>query len=480
MRSTVSAAFVVAFVFSSTASHSQTGSTSLHLSQAGNLAIGSPRQQPNVEPTAPTRPAADASAPQDATVALPPASGYAWAGGTFFSGITVGTFYDDNVFASHVNRQSDVAVLARPEFAWAAQGQNFTVGADGYLEGRRYVRFNSEDQLNGSFGTNFTYMPDSDTQVVGSGRYLRGHLDRGSSETIVPGGILLSTSFNDPVAYDEGLASIALNKRYGRWWTSIGAAGLGVNYQNPAITGTAVDLSYADGGIGIANGRVGYVVMPQTSAFIEVAGNARTWKVDAFDSTGYRVVGGALFEQGPKTRLRGEVWAGYMNQNYSGSSFQAVSNWTYGASLAFLFTDQLTGVIEGKREAKEAALSLALIAPGVVGASTSVCASPLGAVCVSAIESIIGGRLEYRILPNVALGAGASFMVDEYLGSSAGHRSDRTLSPLASIKYFPNDKITLGFDYRRINFDPVGGEATGVSAISYYRDVYLLSMNGKF
>ncbi len=49
------------------------------------------------------------------------------------------------------------------------------------------------------------------------------------------GSELLSTQFAHPVAYDEGLESIALNKRYGNWWTSLGGAGLEINYQNATI-----------------------------------------------------------------------------------------------------------------------------------------------------------------------------------------------------------------------------------------------------
>jgi Putative beta-barrel porin 2 len=438
----------------------------------------SSRREPNAQPAAPSQPVG-ATASNSWPTSAPPI-GYAFAGGTLTTGVTVATFYDDNVFATKTNRMSDLAFVARPEFAWVTQGKNYTFGADGFIEGRRYAMFDSEDQVNGSFGANFTVAPEANTQVVGSARYIHEHLDRGTSETVGPDGILLSTTFNHPVAYDEVLGSVALNKRYDRWWTSVGVAGLGINYQNATIPGSIVDFGYANGGIGVANGRVGYVIMPLTSAFVEAAGNTRDWGVSAFDSRGYRLVGGLLFESGPNARFKGEVWAGYMNQQYNGVSFQNVSSWTYGAGLVFLFTDKLTAIVEGKREAKEAALSLATIAPGIVGATSAVCAITPGAACASAIETTVGGRLEYRILPKVAIGGGATYLVDEYLGPVAGNRSDRTLSPLASIKYFPNDKVILGFDYRRINFDPVGGESAGVSAISYYRNVYLFSMTGRF
>ncbi|HEY0328555.1 MAG TPA: outer membrane beta-barrel protein [Rhodopseudomonas sp.] len=440
--------------------------------------LQSPRQRPTAMPSAPSiGEAPRPSAPPAPAVA---AQGVPIAGGVLYTGVTAATFYDDNVFASHGSRFSDVVFVLRPEFAWATQGANYTIGSDGFVESRKNVKFDSEDQFNGGAGVNFTVAPDSDTQVVGNGRYIRAHLERGSSDTIGPGGVLLSTTFNAPVEYDQGIAAVALNKRNGRWWGSLGVAGVMVDYANAKTGPFTIDFGYNDGGIGVANGRVGYVIMPQTSLFVEAAGNIRNWRVDAFDSTGYRLVGGLLFEQGPGARLRGEAWAGYMGQQYNGISFQTVSSWTYGATLGFAFTDQLGGVIEGKREAKEAALSLAAIAPGVAGASSETCAIPGGATCVSVIGSSVGGRLEYRILPNLIVGGGASFTVDEYLGERAGNRVDRTLSPMASIKFLPYERLILGFDYRRVMFDPSGGQVTGVSAVSYFRDVYLVSMNGKF
>ena len=425
----------------------------------------------------------------------PQVPGTPWAGGRLYTGVTLGTFYDDNVFATHTNRMHDWAFFARPEVGWVKQGQNYTVTADGFVEGRDYARFSSEDQINGSAGAGFTVMPDNNTQIVGSARYIHSHLDRGSSETVitVPGGAstLLSTQFAHPVAYDEGIESVALNKRYGNWWSSVGAAGLEINYQNATIVssspfgGTLVDFSYADGVIGTANARVGYVVAPLTSAFVEFAANTRDWRVSYFNSDGYRVVGGLLFEQGPGARLKGEVWAGYMDQRYNGATMQGVSTWTYGASLAGIVTDKLTAVLEGRREAKELALGLANTAPGVLGASAVTCTTiGSGAVCVSDVESEVGGRLDYRLLPNVVIGGGVTYLEDDYQGPLSFGRIDRTVSPLASAKYFATPNLTFGFDYRNVAFRSGGGFAnapfTAVSALPYNRDVYLFSMNAKW
>ena len=82
--------------------------------------------------------------------------------------------------------------------------------------------------------------------------------------------------------------------------------------------GTPVPQNYRDGTVVFVPGRVGVVVAPLTSAFIEVAGNQRDWDVSTFDSQGYRVVGGVLLEPGPGARVKGEAFVGYMHQGYAG------------------------------------------------------------------------------------------------------------------------------------------------------------------
>lgn len=491
------------------------GTSSTDIWQNGTQAVpqlGVARQSPTVQPMAASGPAGSVNNQPNANYPSwypqqPP--GTPVAGGTLVTGVTVGAFYNDNVFATNTGRMGDWAVFERPEFTWFKQGQNYSVSTDGFIEGREYAKFTSENEINGSLGANFTVMPDNDTQIVGGARYIHGHLDRGASETVVPtttGTQLLSTVFEHPVAYDEGLESIALNKRYGNWWSSIGAAGLEIQYQDPTIgsfsgitpavpVGTLVDLGYADGAIGTVNGRLGYVVRPLTSVFVEAAGNTRDWHVSYFDSDGYRLDAGVLFEQGPGARLKGEFWGGYMGQTYNGVTMQSISSWTYGVNLAAVVADNLTAVVQGSREAKEAALGLAYtsgtLGMGPLGASAATCTADgtnptNAAVCVSTIESLIGGRLDYQVVRNVVVGGGVTYLQDEYQGPLAFGRVDYTFSPLLSVKYFATPNVTLGFDYRYVDFTSQGGVSPtnptplSVSAVSYIQNIYMLSLNARW
>ena len=360
-----------------------------------------------------------------------------------YPSVTAGAFYDDNVFATNSNRRGSWGGLVRPELGLTAAGQNYALEARGFVEERWYSRFSSENQMNGAVGLAATVMPDPDTQLVGKARYLHAHEDRGAGESEV------FTGFDNPVAYNAFEASGAINKRFNRWWTSLGVAGSWINYDTPAVGGIPMDQSYRNGNVGVLTGRVGYVVAPLTSVFVEVAGNRRNFQVDIFDSRGYRVVGGVLLEQGPGARVKGEAFAGYMYQNYEGVTFSTISTFTYGGALAWLIAPRWTAVVQGKRDALESGLNGG----------------------VSLIESLVAGRVDYQVMPNLFVGGGASYLVDEFQGAG---RTDRVLSPLVSVKYLVNPFVTLGFDYRNVSFD-----SSGIGVSTYYRNVYLFSLNAR-
>ncbi len=368
----------------------------------------------------------------------------------WYPSITGATFYDDNVFARSSNRVGDWAAIVRPELAWRSNNwANAQVGADAFIEKRWYRQFKSEDQLNGAAQIGGTAQPDANTQLVGRLAYLHAHEDRGTSDSV-------NTSFARPLAYDQFEAAGAINKRFDRVWTSLGAAGAWIHFQDPTLNGLTISQAYRNGAIVRVPARVGYVIAPSTSVFGEVSVNRRDFRDDAFDSRGYRVVGGMLFEPGAGSRLKGEVFAGYMAQNYNGASFQKVSTWTFGSSLAVLVANNVTAVFEGRRDAREASLSGGQV-PGDG---------------VSVVETMAAVRADVLVAPNFVIGGGVAYLSDQYLGAN---RTDRSWSPLASAKYFVNRNLTLGFDYRYLTFD-----SSGLGVNGYYKNVYLFSANLRY
>jgi hypothetical protein len=361
---------------------------------------------------------------------------------TLHRALTAGAYFDDNVYASNGNRQSDWAYFLRPELGFTARGEQHALEGKAQVDVRRYHRFEDENQITGDVGLRGLYQPDRDTRIQGRVRYARGQESRGAGESLL-------TRFDKPVTYDQYEAAASLDRRFGRQWIALGAGASWVKYSTPTIAGTPVDQSYRDGTVTVISARAGYVVAPSTSVFLEWSGNRRDFEVDAFDSRGYRVTGGVLLEPGRDARLRGEAYFGYLNQNYVGETFETISTWTYGGSLTFQMLPKLTSTVLGSRDAKESALN---------GGG-------------SLLESVAGIRFDYQINPQLSVGAGTIFSVQEFIGAN---RADRTWSPLASAKYVLTPNLTLAFDYRYLAFD-----STGFGTLGYVRNVFLVALNGR-
>jgi len=371
---------------------------------------------------------------------------------TLFPGLTYATYYDDNVFALPTSKRGDWAFVLRPEVSFRSRNlDGVVIGGNAYMEGRKYATYESEDQVNAGAWIGGQAALGQTNQIVGRLAYTHGHEDRGVSDTI-------TDRFLDPIGYHQGEASAALNSRFGSFWTSVGAQSVIAHYDDALLTnGFAVSQDYRNGNIERFPVRLGYVVAPLTSVFVEASAHRRDFENSLYDSLGYRVVGGLLLEPGQGSRVRGEVFAGYMNQDYSGLTLKTVSTWTAGASMSFLITDNWTATVEGRRDPREASLS-----GGVFQNFDG----------VSIIESVASLRTDYHFLPNLVAGVGASYIQDHFQDAA---RTDWAWSPLASIKYSVTPKFTVGLDYRYVNFH---SSAFGIPG--YERNVYLLSANLQF
>ena len=95
--------------------------------------------------------------------------------------------------------------------------------------------------------------PGENTQVVTRLQYLHAHEARGTSESV-------NATFARPLRYDQLEGAGAINQRYGRMWTSVGAAAAFINYANGDIAGASISQDYRNGVIARVPARFGYVV----------------------------------------------------------------------------------------------------------------------------------------------------------------------------------------------------------------------------
>ncbi|ODA67421.1 hypothetical protein A7A08_01453 [Methyloligella halotolerans] len=184
---------------------------------------------------------------------------------TVYPSVTGGLMYDDNVFALATDPLSDWIYIARPQFTMRSNGWERTnMLVEGFLEVRDYEEFKSEDQNNGAIGFATETLVNQNTQLVTRGQYVHGHESRGVSRNVF-------NLFFEPIAYDQLEGAAALNKRWGRYWASAGGSTLQIDYQDAILFGIPISQDYRSGDIEKVPLRVGYVVAPQTSVFVEGA-----------------------------------------------------------------------------------------------------------------------------------------------------------------------------------------------------------------
>ena len=333
--------------------------------------------------------------------------------------------------------------MRAPEISAIAQGPGFGIQTSGFVEARKYTKYSSEDQVNGGASVSGVVQPDADTQLRGRVQYLHGHEDRGAGDSIL-------FTPDRPIAFDLVEAAAALNKRWDRWFASLGASAVGVFYRNTSIQGVPVDQSFRNVVIPTVTARVGYVIAPLTSVFVDVTGNLREYRFGPLSSRGMRAVGGLLFEPGPGARVKGEIYGGVIYQDYTGAALKTVATWTAGGAVSFLLSDYTTLTFEGRREAKES---------GLLGG-------------VSLVESSAGARLDHQLFDNLVIGGGATVLHNEFRGIG---RVDRYISPLASLRYAVSRNLTVGLDYRYLTYTTDAFGAGG-----FRRNVVLGAVNVRF
>jgi hypothetical protein len=211
------------------------------------------------------------------------------------------------------------------------------------------------------------------------------------------------------------------------------------------IGGGVLDQDFRDHHENEVGGRVGYLISPGYSIFVDGHANDRNYDTGGDDSTGWRALGGVEFEV---TRLlRGEIGAGYMTQNYD--TGPTVSDVSYHLGLIWNPTMFMTVRLDGDRQVSESDVA---DSPGTV-------------------ETSINAAVAYEVLRSLVVTPSAGVSFDDYIASPLESRS---LHAGLDADYLVNRFLSVGFDYRFEDVDYAGGGAdydrhiVGVNAKAHF------------
>ena len=334
--------------------------------------------------------------------------------------LTAGTFYDSNVFSDSSNSRSDIAADLsaglRAHSLWERHGINVGLSAHSVL----YRTFSTMSHTDATIGGTGHLDIDHSTQLLGGFNAAYLH--------VLPGSLDAPLGAVEPTPFSRISGNLGLRKESGRVTTVVGA---GVDSYKFGSTrtgnGSIINLDPQDGQIYKAQGRIGYAFSEKSAFFTSVEGNWRDLRgtpTQSLESNGYRALAGLDLEL--THLIKGEIAAGYMQQNFFASSIGDISGPAYRVMLTWSPSRQV---------------DVHLNAEQIVTQSWDLSTN---GILASAVQLAV----DYEFRPNVVLLSAATFERDRFQGQT---RVDNVYVAGTQIKYLMNNvtAISLGYTYTR-------------------------------
>ncbi len=339
------------------------------------------------------------------------------AGSFFLYPSVIETFaYDDNVFATKTNKKDDFVITSAPTLQilsnWGRHRLDLLLGAVDV----RHVDFSSEDH------TDFNGLVDWQIDVT---RNFNIASKLGASLlTEQRGQADAPTAAAEPTDYRKYDASLSLNKQFNRFTLQVGGAVQALDYDDvTALDGSTIDQDIRDGHVYTGVVKAAYEFSPGYRVFGLVEANQRDFGddiVDDRDSTGIEGRAGLEFEV--THLIKGEVSAGYFEQNYDQAGFANTSGMAFKGGLLWNPTQLMTVNLSGERRISETS---------VAGSSGHV-------------DTVLSSRIDYEIMRNLIGSPFVNYTIEDYQGVN---REDKTLQAGINMQLLINRHLSAGAFY---------------------------------
>jgi hypothetical protein len=263
---------------------------------------------------------------------------------------------------------------------------------------------------------------DLDAQSGFFGNALLAHLYTPRTSPNSPGGAA------EPVTYNNYAAGLGYRQTGLRLGYEADLAVLGTQYNPvPLIGGGTASESAANSIIPQATLRVGYEFIPDYRAYVRASGSVYNYPNTppggvSFNSTVYRVNTG--LEILPRHLIYGEVYVGYLTQNFHTSGLPSTSTPDAGGRLVWNVTPRTTLNFNAVR--------------------TFQTTNPTSGTGAGYLQSVMTASVDHELRHNILLNAGAGYENDSYQGIS---RNDNIFSAGAGVRYLLNRNLFLAGSY---------------------------------
>jgi opacity protein-like surface antigen len=266
-------------------------------------------------------------------------------------GVELGGGYDDNIYATRNHEQGDFYLLARP-FARAdlgSGGNTLTLRGEGEIG--RYADHSSENYDDWLLASDWRGRLTRNLTLLGGAEWRWAHENRASPEAV---------SGLTPTQYRRKFGYLGLLGSLGDFRGRVAGTVTRYNFDDVATVGGTInnhDRNRLQSEIGA---RGGVVLKSGTELFVQGAYDWRDYddRLDDFgyarNSEGFSLAAGVSGKLGKN--LTGEVFAGWLRQNYSDVRLRDISTFDVGATLDWVGNNGLGGSFRLDRSVEETTL----------------------------------------------------------------------------------------------------------------------------
>ncbi|AQR61197.1 hypothetical protein BZG35_05675 [Brevundimonas sp. LM2] len=270
----------------------------------------------------------------------------------FFPRVETALNYDDNVFATDAQKQSDVFATIDPSITFNSTWSRHSVDGGAGVNHRHYFDFSSENQ------TGYYARLNGQLEVVGDS-YVRGGLStqRAFEPRTASGS---PTNAVEPIEFDSSGLYARGVYQFGRMKAGIGGDYREVDYKN-GRTPTGAVVSQADRDRTISNLRATaeYGITPDFSVFGLVGYSDSDYDVEgglavSRDSEESSVMGGASFDF--TGLVRGAVGIGYSQRDYDADAYPDIDGLNFRGKIEYLPTPLTTITVSAARSVEDSTI----------------------------------------------------------------------------------------------------------------------------
>ncbi len=339
--------------------------------------------------------------------------------------------YNSNIYATQNSAISDFITVLSPSLAvhsdWNQHALNLGISVDSAVYGTHTSENYNEFNVNADGRVDVL----RDAYVTGALQFKRLHEDRGDPNA--------NAAAAEPTMYNQLTGRVGGSYGVGRLSTRLNGSVNVYSYDTTRLTGGGTqDNSGRDRAEYEVGPRVAFELVPGVTPFVETLANWRRYTAQASqyrNSSGYRVNVGTSLDLGGV--ITGNIYTGYMAQNYEGAQLQGISGIGFGGSLLWNPTGLTSVILNASRTVEE---------------TTNAAASGY-------LSSNVSLRLEHELMRSVVAYGSVAYAQNDYVGNG-----QKETIPQATLggEYYINRYFSVSpeYSYKKKNSNQVSGSYT--------------------